>query len=181
MLPAMSDRHTNGQPTGNDGQPTVTVAEAAHVLGITPDSVRSRLQRGTLPGEKIAGIWHVTLPQGIGIKNNNVKLDPGVEDIRQAPTGNATGTDGQLQDALIEQLRSENLYLRERLEEADRQQAQMLGQLAEERQRADVLQLRAIGTGETSPNTPSEAPGSSESDDQPLQGVRAWWKRWWSS
>jgi hypothetical protein len=131
-----------------------------------------------LPGEKIAGIWHVTLPQGIGIKDNNVKLDPSIEDIRQGTTGNATGNDGQLQDPLIKQLRSENLYLRERLEEADRQQAQMLDQLAEERRRADVLQLRAIGTGET-PTTSSEAPGSPRGDDQPVHGLRAWWRRLW--
>jgi hypothetical protein len=82
---------------------------------------------------------------------------------------------------LVEQLRSENLYLRERLEEADRQQARMLDQLAEERRRADVLQLRAIGTGEPPPTRSSEAPGSPRSDDQPLQGLRTWWRRLWRS
>ncbi len=147
----MSDGHTNGQPT-------VTVAEAARVLGITPDSVRSRLQRGTLPGEKIAGIWHVTLPEGIGITRN---------------TGQP-GTDGHLQGALIEQLRSENLYLRERLEEADRQQAQMLEQFAEERRRADVLQL-AASTG-----THQDTPESPQTSETKPQGVLAWLRRWWS-
>ena len=102
--------------------------------------------------------------KGIGIKDNNVTLDPGVEDIRQGTTSNATGTDGQLQDALIEQLRSDNLYLRERLEEADRQQAQMLDQLAEERRRADVLQL-AASTG-----TRQDTPRSLQMSDTGLRG-----------
>ena len=145
------------------------------MLGITPDSVRSRLQRGTLPGEKIAGIWQVTLPQGIGGIVDNVHNNPGVEDIRRVPTGNATGTDGQLQDALIEQLRSENRYLRERLEEADRQQTQMLDQLAEERRRADVLQ--ALGTG-TTPDTSPEAPQSPVRDGTGQSGV-LWIRRLW--
>ena len=163
----MSDTTPTGQRQGTGRTPTVTVSEAAAVLGISPDAVRGRLQRGTLVGQKIAGTWHVHLSTDGSSTGDQRVMD-----------GPATG---HRQDALVAHLEGEVAYLRERLEEADRQQAQMLGQLAEERQRADVLQLRAIGTGETSPNTPSEAPGSSESDDQPLQGVRAWWKRWWSS
>ncbi len=135
------------------------------MLGITPDSVRSRLQRGTLPGEKIAGIWHVTLPEGIGITEHR---DPRVADTRQVPTG----IDGHLRDALIEQVRSENRYLRERLEEADRKQAQMLDQLAEERRRADVLQLAAS----TGPR--QDTPGSPQTRESQVQGLWHRVRRW---
>lgn len=40
---------------------TVTMPEAARMLGVSTDAVRSRLRRGTLPGVKIDGEWHVTL------------------------------------------------------------------------------------------------------------------------
>jgi DNA-directed RNA polymerase specialized sigma24 family protein len=38
-------------------------AAAAH-LGISPDAVRKRLQRGTLAGRKIRGRWLIILPDG---------------------------------------------------------------------------------------------------------------------
>ena len=43
-----------GDPTNvlPDGYRTVTAAEAARCLGITPNSVRERLRRGTLPGTR---------------------------------------------------------------------------------------------------------------------------------
>ena len=120
---------------------------------------------GTLPGQKIAGIWQVTLPEGVGI----------VADTRRAPTGKVTGTDRQPQDALIEQLRSENRYLRERLQDADRRQAQMLEQLAEERRRADVLQL-AASTGNL-----QDTPGSPQTSETGLRGLLDRLRRLWPS
>src|SRR5215204_1861023 len=37
------------------------VSSAAVRLGISPDGVRKRIQRGTLRGQKIGGAWRVTL------------------------------------------------------------------------------------------------------------------------
>ncbi len=136
----------------------VSVAEAADVLGITPDSVRARLRRGSLAGEKQGTTWMVHLGRAT---RHDV--------TRQRDT---TSRDSD-RDDVLEELRNDKRYLQEQLDRA-------LRQLEAERQRADVLQLRAIGTGET-PTTSSEAPGSPRGDDQPVHGLRAWWRRLWGS
>ncbi len=76
---------------------------------------------------------------------------------------------GLQRDPLVAHLEGEVTYLRERLDEADRQRGSLQRQLEAERQRADVLQLRAINTGP--PDTPPDASGSTERDDRGLQGV----------
>ena len=55
--PPPGDQQDTRQGTARPA--TVPVADAARRLGISPDAVRGRLQRGTLAGEKIAGVWHV--------------------------------------------------------------------------------------------------------------------------
>jgi hypothetical protein len=45
------------------------VSRAAARLGISPDGIRKRIQRGTLRGQKIGGTWQVILPavgRGVG-------------------------------------------------------------------------------------------------------------------
>jgi len=45
------------------------VSRAAVRLGISPDGIRKRIQRGTLRGQKIGGTWQVILPavgRGVG-------------------------------------------------------------------------------------------------------------------
>jgi hypothetical protein len=133
-------------------------------LGISPDAVRGRLQRGTLAGEKVKGTWHIFLP------------------TPSEPTGDQQAIDGpppgHQRDALVAHLEGEVTYLRERLEEADRQRGYLQQQLEQERQRADVLQ--ALGTG-TTPDTSPEAPGSPQTNEPAPTGVLAWWRRLWRS
>jgi hypothetical protein len=40
-------------------------------------------------------------------------------------------------------------------------------------------QLKQLSAGETPPTTSSEAPGSPQTNDTGLQGLRAWWRRLW--
>lgn len=54
---AMDDR----TGTGDDAM-TVSVAEAARVLGVSHDAIRARLHRGALNGRKVDGLWRVELP-----------------------------------------------------------------------------------------------------------------------
>jgi len=160
MIAAMNDRTPTGHRQGADRPPTVSVAEAAAVLGITPDAVRGRLQRGTLAGEKITGAWRVHLP---GEAQQPVD--------QQATDGSPTG---HRQDALVAHLEGEVTYLRERLEEADRQRGYLQQQLEAERQRSDVIQ--ALGAGTTS-DTVANASGSPVHDETPATGLVAWWRR----
>ncbi|MDP9365691.1 MAG: helix-turn-helix domain-containing protein, partial [Chloroflexota bacterium] len=60
----MSDRPPTAdqQDAGSRDSHSLSVAEAAQRLGITPDAVRGRLHRGTLYGEKVGTEWRVFLP-----------------------------------------------------------------------------------------------------------------------
>jgi len=159
----MNDRTPTGHRRAGNRRPTVTVSEAAAVLGISPDAVRGRLQRGTLAGEKVKGTWHISLP------------------TPSEPTGDQQAIDGpppgHQRDALVAHLEGEVTYLRERLEEADRQRGSLQQQLEQERQRADVLQ--ALGTGTTSDTSP-EAVESPRTNETAPTGIWAWVKQWWS-
>ena len=55
----MSERTDQTHPNGDQTQ--VTVAEAAQILGLSAEAVRSRLQRGTLNGTKVDGTVYVLL------------------------------------------------------------------------------------------------------------------------
>jgi hypothetical protein len=177
----MSDR----KPTGNqperdratDRAATVTVpaAEAARRLGITPDAVRARINRGTLAGEKRGAQWWVHLP------TDRIPTEP--------PTGvqpDATGTRPDTDRPLVEQLRSENAYLRVELSARSRE-------LAAERERADVLMREALGRIEAltaGPVTDVDEDVPQRAQDGPHEAIIAdvdpkaaapWWRRWWRS
>ncbi len=58
--PPPGQRQYDRQDASRD---VLAVHQAADRLGITHDAVRKKLQRGTLPGEKVAGEWRVFLPR----------------------------------------------------------------------------------------------------------------------
>ncbi len=150
MIAGMND--TTDRATRHD---VVSVAEAADVLGITPDSVRARLRRGSLAGEKQGTTWMVHLGRATP------------RDVTRHRDTTSRDSD---RDELLEELRNDKRYLQEQLDRA-------LRQLEAERQRADVLQLRAIGTGETSS---SEATGSPQANETGPRGLWARVRRWWA-
>ncbi len=132
MIPAMSDRPDRDRtPTGirlDNDRTAVTIAEAARMLGLSTDAVRKRLQRGTIPGEKIGDTWRVFLATDAPPADQ-----PDVSS--QRPDNDRTTTAGP--DPLVETLREEVAYLREQLAERSRE-------LAAERERFDVLHREAL-------------------------------------
>ena len=83
-----------------DDEQGLSVGEAARVLGITVPAVRKRIRRGSLRAYKVDGRYRVIVPAlpGAGSQSGSP------EDVT---IGEAVG-----QAALIQQLRSENEYLR---------------------------------------------------------------------
>ncbi len=156
-------RDTTDRATRHD---IVSVTEAADVLGITPDSVRARLRRGSLAGEKQGTTWMVHL----AISEDGRRATR--HDTPRAATRHRDTTSRDTdRDELLEELRADKTFLQEQLDRA-------LRQLEAERQRADVLQ--ALGTGETSSRaSSSEAPGSTETNEPAPIGVLAWWRQLW--
>jgi hypothetical protein len=158
----VADREPTGQPTG------VTIAEAAKRLGLTTDAVRSRLHRGTLLGVKTAdGVWLVFLDEPT--------VDQPASD--RTPTVTDRAGDGPAtvdSTALIEQLRSENDFLRGRILELEAA-ARELRQLAAREQEISGRLLPAGNAPQHAPNAPGATEGATESS---APGRKSWW-RWW--
>jgi predicted ArsR family transcriptional regulator len=144
-------RDTTDRATRHDA---VSVNEAAIALGITPDSVRARLRRGSLAGEKRGTVWTVHLDDARRVTRHDTPRDV----TRQRDSD---------RDELLAELRSDKHFLQEQLDRA-------LRQLEDERQRSDVLQ--ALGAG-TASDTGTNAVGASPADDRDRSGVLAWARR----
>jgi len=159
---------TTDRATRHDG---VTVNEAAVALGITPDSVRARLRRGSLGGEKIGPVWYVFLNQ---VPEPSATEGDDDRATRHDTPHDATRHDTTARDTdreeLLEELRRDKTFLQEQLDRA-------LRQLEAERQRADVLQ--ALGTG-TTPDTSPEAVESPQTNETEPHGFWDRVRRFWS-
>jgi len=142
----------------------VPVVEAAARLGLAPETVRKRLWRGQMAGEKRDGQWYVVLP------TDSVPDDAGL-----GRTGQDSGQDhaGPMQDAgqdtaavLVPELRERVAFLERALERRDRDLASALERLHE----AHVLlaQRPALPSGEI-PNRPEVSTGT----------PHPWWAAFW--
>lgn len=183
MLHDMHDRIPTSTDTSRDSSPTFSVVEVAAILGISKDAVRARLHRGTLEGEKIEGAWRIRLPDDVplAIIGREDRQGPTPHATASTPdtTPNATPPQSDIMIGHLRHLEGEVEYLRERLEAADRERGSLHRQIEAERQRADILQLRAITSG--APDTSPEAPGSTETSDAGLRGLWDRLRRLWAS
>jgi len=134
----------------------VSITEASAILGITPDSVRARLRRGSLAGEKQGMTWMV-------------HLDDAHRATRHDTPRDVTRQRDSHRDELLEELRADKRYLQEQLDRA-------LRQLESERQRSDVIQ--ALGAG-TTLDTATNAVESPPANGSGKGGVLAWARRLW--
>ena len=173
----MSDAIDDATPNTTDvsHNTTVDVATAAQLFGISEEAVRARIRRGKLSAEKVGALWRVHLPDGEPVGTQTPPPQPSRDTTSRHATEHTTQQNTESSE-LVDHLRGEVTYLRERLEEADRQRGYLQQQLEAERQRADVLQ--ALGT-DTTPETASEAVESPERDGSTPTGVLAWVKRVW--
>ncbi|MBI2421345.1 MAG: hypothetical protein HYV27_00850 [Candidatus Hydrogenedentes bacterium] len=86
------------------------LATAAQQLGITPETLRKRLQRGKIRGVKTAnGTWRVHLDNVAGQTGQPVQDEPGQEQDKSIQDG----------AALVATLRDEVTFLRSQLEARD--------------------------------------------------------------
>ncbi len=162
--------------TKQDG---ITIVEAASWLGVTPETVRKRLQRGVLPGCKIDGQWVVQLPKQE--QDTGRPAPPTEQETNQTPQPTKQdakpGTSRTEQDArqdtphpayerLLARLESENGFLRDELTartEELRRKDHIIAALT------DALKQRLP---ELEPGTPATPPPR-----QPTQQERSWWHR----
>lgn len=157
-----SQQDSDGTPTGHA---SVSVAEAARRLGVTPDAIRSRLHRGTLEGEKVDNAWQVRLPDS----EIPHRADPEPTDSRQDATGQETGTDGDRQDS--DRIPTVDLTpLTALIERLSRQNADLSAATAGWQARALQAEERLLQLAATVERD-DDAPGSSERNDAHDQDV----------
>jgi hypothetical protein len=164
--PTSGDGHDH-PPTDHSTTPAwVSMEIAADTLGITVNAVRQRIKRGTLIGVKTDDVWSVDM-----VATNQ---ESGTDRPTTRPTNHATIPTDQRPtidlSPLADVIRDQNRRLEELSSSAAFWQVRAL-------QAED--QLKQLTAGTTPPTTPSEAPGSPRTNDQPVHGLRAWWRRLW--
>ncbi len=145
-------------------QDGISIVEAAALLGITPEVVRKRLQRGNLPGYKQNNRWIVLLPE----QDTDQPAASADQDGKQ-------DTSWTEQDAALtrlgERYESEIAFLRQELERR-----------SEELRRKDVLLAefghRLADITQRLPELPSHVAETPEPSLPPEKDSYPWWQFW---
>ena len=157
-LPAMRDRTGDRTSDSPPVRTVLSVPEAAERLDLTPDAIRARLHRGTLPGEKRGRQWVVFL-------SPTADRQDAPPDTQQDTDRIATGTsDGWAE--LMAALRSEVDHLREESRRKDHIIAGLVQRLPE------------LPAGEGTPTRPPDAPGATQRTAPAPDTAASWWQRW---
>jgi excisionase family DNA binding protein len=158
--------HTE-QSHPNTAQTRVTVAEAAQLLGLSAEAVRSRVQRGTLKSTKVGNTVYVLLDDSAQTRPNTDE-DTARTGAQAHPNVDQTEFIASMQDQ-IDTLKRE---LEDRKEEARRKDA-ILITLAQ-----CVPELEAAPEPREFPVTSSEQQGSGTAGPENRGAEkRSWWKR----
>src|SRR5215212_3725528 len=144
----------------NAAQTRVTVAEAAQLLSLSAEAVRSRVQRGTLPSVKEDGTVYVLLDVA------QTRPDAAQTDER---AGTQTHLSGD-QTEFIASLQGQIDWLRREVERKDTLLMTLMQRIPE---------LEAPPEPAKSPETTSEGAGSTATPPEQQEGSerRSWWRR----
>jgi hypothetical protein len=161
--------HTGG--TRQDA--TVTVIDAARILGVSTDAVRARLRRGTLEGEKIEGEWHVRLPH----RQDADRTSAEPTGTQQDGTGirPAEQQDSDRIPTVVDLTPLTELIERQAKELADLREA---GTFLTIRNRHLEDRLKQLTSGEIVPGTVPEPPGAPRTNETGPRGVWGRVRRW---
>lgn len=153
----------------SDQEPTgLTINQAARALNVSENAVRQRIKRGTLPAEKIDGIWRVD------IDDQDANHEPDHE------TGQPTATTSAISDqsAYVEHLETEVSRLWAELEsrrlELERRDV-IIARLTE---RIPALESGATGSSETATDTDDDQHAMPADTDSQDAESGAWWYFW---
>jgi predicted ArsR family transcriptional regulator len=173
---------TTDQPTSETTDQRVTVADAALLLGLSEDAVRSRLRRGTLRREtgrdgtvfvvlgtdRPASYQRPTDDRSTNQQNDRQTAGQSIDSPVDSRGGSET-----YRDELVEALRDEVAHLRDQLDRERDASAELRRIVAGLVQR--VPELEAAPEPRNAPKTASE--GMANSDDVPSEPERVSWLR----
>jgi excisionase family DNA binding protein len=155
---------TRSDDTQMAGRKRLTVAQAAELLGLSAEAVRSRVQRGTLQSEKVGGTVYVLLEDTVQARPNT--------DEAHATDGAQTNLIGD-QTEFIGSLQGQIEWLRREVERKDTLLMTLM-------QRVPELDPVRDPTPEPrdDPEKASAAPGKGTSPkDNVTQEKPSWWRR----
>lgn len=148
------------------------MSDAAAVLGLSPDAMRKRLERGQIRGEKQDGRWLVAPLHRDSVPGQPRSAGPSdrTRPSSSGQTGPSSGDAASLlaaKDAALSRADAEIAYLRTALEARSRE-------LADERERADTLHRLALLRIEAlTAETPVPATDEPEPDSPPGNAPRS--------
>ncbi len=175
----MSDRPPTAdqQDAGSRDSRSLSVAEAAQRLGITPDAVRGRLHCGTLYGEKVGTEWRVFLPDVEAPTADR-------QATQQPPTAAQQDTTADQQAATVERQatdRTGDWALAEVIADLARRNEELAAAAAMWQSRAAHLEERllALGAGQDAPVAAREPQCEAEPAEASHDSSLSWWTSWW--
>jgi hypothetical protein len=163
------NEHTD-QAHPSNTQTRVTVAEAAQLLGLSAEAVRSRVQRGTLKSKKERGTVYVLLDsERLSSDQTSSKRHPnGDEDTTQ--TDARAHLDGD-QTRFIASLEGQIEWLRREVERKDT----IIMSLSQ-----SIAALEAPAAPEPRESDISASEDKGNGDVPPQEEQRSWWRRFFS-
>ena len=158
MQPTNHNRQATGESTDERIPRRVSVPEAALLLGISEDAVRSRLRRRTLRKEKAPDGTVYVILNGTAPSD---RPDRPTTDADQPTTGEATD---QADTRLLDALRDQVEMLRDQLDQeraANRENRRIIAALV-----GRVPELESRTPAETAPASPGQPEAASEGADR---------------
>ncbi len=183
MIPDMDETtatattQPGAQPESAPGETLVlTVDDAAHLIGITPQAVRKRIAKGTLAAYREGRAWRVVLSRGPSATDETATAQPWTQ-----PPTNLVAQPAQLQAAqlaaLVEPFTAPLVARIEALSrEAERERAR-----ADEAERERDRLRAALGNPQVKQDAPVAA-REPQHEAQPVEPAAdasvPWWKFW---
>jgi len=171
-MPHDGTRHVNDTVTDMSSPLRATVEEAAKILGTSENAVRKRIERGTLPSEKVDGVRYVLLfdsdmPQHA--------TDTAGDSVTDMPTD--MPHDLALMQAHLDSMQEQVSYLKAVVQTRDEELRRKDHIIAALTERIPELEppREASREARESPRTTSEEP--SATSPPPDEEHPSWWKR----
>ena len=153
MTDSSQTRSQTRQRPSPDRSVSLPLTDAAAVLGISENALRLRIRRNHVAAHKQGGRWYVVIDQVADQSSDESMTSP---DRSVTTPVDQSETVAALRET-VEILQADVAYLRDQLDQRSRE-------LADERERADVIQQLALNR---IPPLPAGESRTQRSDDQP--------------
>jgi transposase len=156
----------------------VPISEAAARLGVSENAVRKRIRRKSLPAYKVDDRWYVVLDGLASDQAGDQVMATSPDQAAARPAGQ-----GNHDRELIDQLRSEVVFLRGQIEVKDREIEEWMRQAQQQRLMIARLESQLLELLPGVPESPESVP-EPQHDPQDIGPVyrvlepptRPWWK-----